>query len=95
MKNFQLSSVIKVITMPNNTFREIFEDVDNYFKASIIILVLSSFFTITLPVTLETSSELTTNELGYILDAEIQILDSIVSIVGGFLTIVIILYIVN
>ena len=93
MKNFQLSSAIRVITRPNNTFREIFEDVDNYFKASIIIFILSSIFYISFTVPSESISKLPTNEIGYILDAEIQVIGTVLSISGGFLSIVLIFYV--
>jgi len=72
----KIDSILNVIKRPNNTFKEIYQNVDDYFKLSIIIFILSSFFTITLPITSQTSSELPTNELGYILDVEMQILDS-------------------
>lgn len=81
-----------MIKKPNNTFREIYGNENHYFKASIVILVLSSFFFVSFASPSVEIFELPTNELGYILDTEIQIIDSIVKVLGGFLFTVIIFY---
>ena len=89
----KIASIFGVIKRPNNTFREIFDNVGYYFKASIIILVLSSFFNVGITFPSESISKLPTNELGYVLDAEIQIIDLAVNILGGFLIVVLIFYV--
>ena len=91
MTSQKISYVFKVIKNPNNTFREIYQNADNYFKTSIIILVLSSFFTVTF--TFNGISEFSTNELGYILDAEIQIINHTVNILSGFLFVVLVFFV--
>ena len=93
MASQKIASIFSVIKRPNNTFKEIYQNVDYYFKASVIILVLSSFFTITFTTPSESISEFPTNELGYILDAEIQIIDSVVKVLAGFLIVFLTFYV--
>lgn len=93
MTSQKIASIYGVIKRPNNTFREIFEDGNYYFKPSVIILILSSFFTVSFTILSGSISDIPTNELGYFLDAEIQIIDSVVNILGGFLIVVLIFYV--
>ena len=92
MTNKKITSILGVIKNPNNTIKEISENENYYFVPSIAILVISSIFFINISSPSEEISSLPTNEIGYILDAEIQIIDGIVKVLGGFLNTVIIFY---
>ena len=87
------TSIFNVIRKPNDTFRQIYDNVDDHFRSAIAILIISSFFAVSFTFPSETLAHLPTNELGYVLDVEIEIIDFIVIILSEILLIVLIFYV--
>ena len=94
MANPKIATILRTLSSPNNAFREIYENGNYYFKHSVFILLIASFFILTLT-NLRSSEEglIPTNEIGYILDPKLQALDFGYNILLNFLYVVIIFYV--
>lgn len=87
----RINAMISLLIRPNQTFREITENHNNFFVTAIAILVIASFFFFSY--TLEDpDTPLPKNELGYVLDAGKQVESFGVSVLLNLFSIVIVFF---